>query len=244
MRKKRGWFITGTDTGIGKTTVTAGFLRAFGDRGYKTIGLKAVATGCKRIGDLYISDDAKILTAASTASVDESIVCPYAFEAPIAPHIAAKRVSTRINLDVIQTVFDAQMKKADIQFVEGAGGARVPLTDKGEIDMLSIAERLNLPVILVVGVRLGCINHALLTAEAIANEGLTLAGWVANRLSRDTEHDQEDMIMYLANAMPAPLIGNVPYSPEFVKWPDKEVAQSMSEVLDINLLLTEEDNIR
>ena len=176
--KVRGWFITGTDTGVGKTWVAEALLRALAQAGRRASGMKPVASGCRRTPLGLRSDDAERLMAAASVAADYADVNPYAFEPAIAPHTAAARVGIEMRLDVVQRHFERLAACADWIVVEGAGGWYVPF-DRART-LSDAARALALPVILVVGVRLGCINHALLTAMAIRAAKLELAGWAAN----------------------------------------------------------------
>jgi dethiobiotin synthetase len=178
----RGYFITGTDTGVGKTRVAAGLLRAFARAGRRTVAMKPVASGCVGAPGALRNDDALMLMAQMTESAPYELVNPYAFEPPIAPHLAAAAVGVDIELGRIEDAWRA-LPAADVAVVEGAGGWRVPLT--GRRSLAAVPQRLGLPVILVVGLRLGCLNHTLLTAEAIAADGCRLAGWVGNDIVGD-----------------------------------------------------------
>ncbi|WP_293005652.1 dethiobiotin synthase [Nitrosomonas sp.] len=169
-----GFFVTGTDTGIGKTTVSCALLLAFAAQGKKVVGMKPVAAGSENGKWL----DVEQLLAASNISVTRQQINPYAFDAPVSPHIAAQQVGMEIDLTLIHRFYQQLSSKADIVIVEGAGGFLVPINQQK--NGADLAQTLNLPVILVVGMRLGCLNHALLTAQAIRAAGLTLAGWVAN----------------------------------------------------------------
>ncbi|MGH8726741.1 MAG: dethiobiotin synthase [Burkholderiales bacterium] len=175
-----GFFITGTDTGVGKTLTACGFLHALCVQGKTAIGMKPVATGCAKTAEGLISDDALQLQAASTRRLPMRAVNPYAFEPPIAPHIAAEKAGERIELDRIVSAYLELAKAADAVIVEGIGGFRVPLNEKE--DLADLAAKLKLPVVLVVGIRLGCLSHALLTVDAIAGRELDLAGWIANEI--------------------------------------------------------------
>ncbi len=175
-----GLFVTGTDTGVGKTLVACGLLRAFAARGLKAVGMKPVASGAQPGTGGLIHADVEQLIAAGNVAAPREHVNPYCFEPPIAPHIAAARAGVAISVERIERSFRALAALADAVVVEGVGGFRVPLT--AAADTAQLAARLRLPVVLVVGVRLGCLNHALLTAEAIAARGLELAGWIANHV--------------------------------------------------------------
>ena len=176
----RGYFVTGTDTGIGKTVVTAGLLRAFGAAGVRAVGMKPVAAGTVRGCDGPTNEDVEAILAAAPVAAPRALVNPYCFDPPVAPHVAALRGGRPIRFDAILDAHARLTAIADVIVVEGVGGFRVPLGPDG--DAADLAVRLDHPVIVVVGMRLGCINHALLTAEAIRHRGLRIAGWVANHI--------------------------------------------------------------
>lgn len=211
---KQGYFVTGTDTGIGKTTVSCALLRAFAAQGNRVVGMKPVTAGCRREGDLLISEDVEQLQAASTVSAPLALVNPYTFEPPVAPHIAADQAGVEIDLEQIEAAFKKLQSLADIVVVEGVGGFRVPLNQNQ--DTADMAVKLGLPVILVVGMRLGCLNQALLTLEAITHRGLALAGWVANFTQAAPMDAAEANITTLQQKIPAPLLGIL----EFQAFPD------------------------
>jgi dethiobiotin synthetase len=201
-----GYFVTGTDTGVGKTLIACGLLRAFAACGYRAVGMKPVAAGAEPRGDHVVYGDVEALCAAGNVAAPREVMNPYAFRRPIAPHIAAAEEGVVIDLDQIERSFRALAGGADAVVVEGAGGFRVPLgpaTDTGEL-----ARRLGLPVILVVGIRLGCLNHALLTADSIAAHGLSLAGWVANHVDPDMSAADEN-VAALEARLPARLLARV-----------------------------------
>lgn len=175
-----GWFITGTDTGVGKTFVTELLLQALTRAGRSAIGIKPIASGARHSLAGLRNDDAERLLANSSVAVTYEEINPYIFAPPIAPHLAAAQVGVAIDLHRLQNHVERLRQRADHVVVEGAGGWRVPLGRDG--DMAALAKALGLPVVLVVGVRLGCINHALLTAEAIRRDGCRFAGWIANRI--------------------------------------------------------------
>jgi dethiobiotin synthetase len=172
----RGIFITGTDTGVGKTVFACALLRAYAARGRRAIGMKPVAAGIA--AGAACNDDVAALAAASNVDAPLSSRNPFAFAPAIAPHLAAAEVGTTIDLSRIREAYASLAARADRVVVEGAGGVYVPLDARR--DMLDVAVELSLPVVLVVGMRLGCLNHALLSAHAIRARGLTLAGWVGN----------------------------------------------------------------
>lgn len=199
------YFVTGTDTGVGKTLVACGMLRALARQGRRVAGFKPVAAGCTPDGR---NEDVERLLAASTVTLVREQVNPYCFAPPVAPHIAASQAGTRIVLDAIVSSYRALSAQADCVVVEGAGGFLVPLNDSQTL--ADLTEALALPVILVVGMRLGCLSHALLTAEAVAARGLTLAGWVANMLDPGM-HAARENVEALRARIGAPLLGVVPY---------------------------------
>lgn len=202
------YFITGTDTEIGKTTIAAGLLHAARRRGLSAAAVKPVAAGCMHTADGLRNDDALTLQAECVPALDYDLLNPVALEPAIAPHIAAIEAGLELTTGQLATacfrVFDLG---ADLTLVEGAGGWRVPLNDTQTLADLAI--ELAQPVIMVVGLRLGCINHALLTAEAIAADGLQLAGWVANQVDPHMDRQLHNLDT-LKNLLSAPLLGVVP----------------------------------
>src|SRR5690606_3513788 len=175
----RAYFVTGTDTEIGKTSIAAGLLHAARRCGLSTAAAKPVASGCRRTAAGLRNDDALALLGECSLELGYEAVNPLAFEPAIAPHLAAREAGVPLQAaGLARSVRAVLARGADFSLVEGAGGWRVPLS--GGETLADLAVALQLPVILVVGVRLGCISHALLTAEAIARDGLPLAGWVAN----------------------------------------------------------------
>ena len=202
----KGWFITGTDTGVGKTFVTVGLLRYLNERGLQAAGMKPVASGCERTPDGLRNDDALRILEASAPELPYELVNPYSFEPPIAPHIAAVKAGVVIEMKTILHSFNSISGLVDCIVVEGVGGWEVPLSE--EAGMPALAAMLGLPVILVIGIRLGCINHALLTAEAIRARGLELAGWVANRVDSAVEEEQA-VIEAIARRIGSPMLGSI-----------------------------------
>lgn len=203
------YFVTGTDTEVGKTTIAAGLLHALRQRGRSTAAVKPVASGCLATADGLRNDDALALLAECSLPLAYGQVNPYAFAPAIAPHLAAREAGVALRVETLAgAVRQVLALEADFTLVEGAGGWRVPLT--GDAYLSDLAVELRLPVILVVGVRLGCINHALLSAEAIARDGLILAGWVANIVDPATSR-LEDNLATLAERLPAPCLGQVPH---------------------------------
>ena len=219
------YFITGTDTGVGKTLVSCALLHGFAAQGKQVVGMKPVAAGCADGGQ---QEDVRQLRAASNVLASGGQINPYCFVQPVAPLLAARFVGLSINFARIMESFSELNAQADVVIVEGVGGFRVPLND--EQDSADLAQQLGLPVILVVGLRLGCLNHALLTAEAIAARGLTLAGWVANVVDADMVMLDEN-IAALRQRLSAPLLGVVPHQAQ----PDARQAASL-----LNLALLEQ----
>lgn len=202
------YFIAGTDTDVGKTTIAAGLLHAARLQGLSTLAAKPVASGCAVTSKGLRNADALALIDQSTVQLPYERVNPFAFEPAIAPHLAAREAGVALALPALLKAMQGILAEgADFTLIEGAGGWRVPLSDHANLSDLAIA--LKLPVILVVGVRLGCINHALLTAEAIARDGLQLAGWVANIIDPKTSRLEENLAT-LAERIPAPCLGRVP----------------------------------
>ncbi|OYW40370.1 MAG: dethiobiotin synthase [Hydrogenophilales bacterium 12-61-10] len=175
--RPRGYFVTGTDTGVGKTRVAVALIHALRAQGLRVAAMKPVAAGCEP-GE--INEDVSALLQAANVSADLRDVNPYSFAPPIAPHLAALQTGIRIELSVIVAAYARLAAAADVVVVEGAGGWRVPLNECA--DMADLAHALGLPVVLVVGMRLGCLNHALLTAESIGRQDLPWAGWVGNMI--------------------------------------------------------------
>lgn len=204
---KQGFFITGTDTEIGKTFVSCTLLHAARAAGHTALGMKVIAAGCDEQGR---NDDVEALRAASSRQLPVDRVCPYLFAPPVAPHIAAREAGVTIDPQRIAAAFAALKDEAEVLIVEGVGGFRVLLGK--EFDTADLAVQLGLPVILVVGLRLGCINHALLTAEAIRARGLTLCGWIANTLEPRMARLEEN-VAALTETIPAPLLACLPWSP-------------------------------
>ena len=200
-------FVTGTDTEIGKTLVSSAILHKLASTGQRACGMKPVAAGAElRDGELH-NDDADMLIAAGNVHLPASITTPYMLREPAAPHIAAALEGVTIEAAPIIAAFAEIQAASDAVVVEGVGGFRVPFNDT--FDSADLAAQLNLPVILVVGMRLGCISHALLTVEAIINRGLVPAGWVANTADPTMRFESEN-IAALAQRIPAPLLGHVP----------------------------------
>jgi dethiobiotin synthetase len=207
----RGYFITGTDTGIGKTRVTTGLLKAFARTGGKTVGMKPVASGATRTPDGLRNEDALAIQAAASEQRAYALVNPYCFAPPVAPHLAALEVGVEISLDPIRTAYAELCNGADTVLVEGVGGWQVPLSPV--LELPDLAREFRLPVILVVGMRLGCLNHALLTARALNADGLELAGWLANDVDPAFERPEAN-IATLEAELHAPLLARLPHAPQ------------------------------
>jgi dethiobiotin synthetase len=201
-------FVTGTDTEIGKTLVSSAILRKLVAGGVRACGMKPVAAGAElRDGELH-NDDADSLVAAGNVHLPRNITTPYMLREAAAPHVAAALEGIVIDPVPIIAAYAEIAAASDAVVVEGVGGFRVPLSDS--FDTADLAAQLNLPVILVVGLRLGCISHSLLTVEAIVARGLVLAGWVANEVQPDMPFADENIEALLAR-IPAPLLGRVPH---------------------------------
>jgi dethiobiotin synthetase len=204
-----GFFITGTDTGVGKTLIACAVLHAFAARGLHVIGMKPVAAGAQRVNGVWHNEDVEQLIAAGNVSAPRDVINPYCFEPPIAPHIAADMQNNPIIIKHLKNSFEQLSALADIVVVEGAGGFCVPLNDRET--SADLARALALPVVLVVGMRLGCINHALLSAEAIRARGLALAGWIANHIDPAMLHADANVAALQAR-LAAPLIARIAFS--------------------------------
>ncbi|BAN21843.1 dethiobiotin synthase [Caballeronia insecticola] len=219
-------FIAGTDTEIGKTLVSCALLHGFARAGLRAAAMKPIASGAIERDGVLHNEDADQLDAAANVALPPEIRTPFMMREPIAPHIAAARESIALDIGRIVAAHETASARADIVVVEGVGGFRVPLDDTHDTADLALA--LKLPVVLVVGMRLGCISHALLTVEAITARGLTLAGWVANRVDPNMLYPDEN-IATLKKRIDAPLIGVIPH----LAPPD---AARAADHLDIGLL--------
>ncbi|MDF1796899.1 MAG: dethiobiotin synthase [Coxiellaceae bacterium] len=198
------YFIAGTDTEVGKTYYTCHLLQALHQVGKSTVGLKPVASGGDTIDGQLVNEDALKLQQAASIDCDLNIINPFRFSSPISPHLAAAEENTALTAQGVYHALQPGLHtEADITLVEGTGGWYAPI-NKTET-MADIAIALGYPVILVVGMRLGCLNHALLTAKAIQHSGLTFHGWIANRIDPDMLHLQ-DNIDTLKQRLSAPLL--------------------------------------
>lgn len=220
------FFVTGTDTEVGKTAISCALLRAAADAGLRTAAVKPVAAGCEADGR---NEDAIALMEAMTESLDYAQVNPVALPDAIAPHIAAERAGRRLQASQLVGLCQGVMSgPADFVLVEGAGGWRVPLNPRETL--ADLARELQVPVILVVAMRLGCINHALLTAEAVRRDGLPLAGWVANQPVAEPMTCHAENLDTLRSLLRAPLLGEMPF---FAPWNADEGSKN----LDIQQLI-------
>ena len=201
------FFITGTDTGCGKTLVTLAFMEKLRVTGQQVTGMKPVAAGAEMTGEGLRNDDALAIQAHCSQSFPYEIINPCCLQTPAAPHLAAEAEGRQIDIGRILAVASQLRRTADHLVVEGAGGWRVPLTD--DLDMACLCRLLELPVVLVVGLKLGCINHALLSVESILASGQPLLGWVANSLEKAMPFEKEN-IAALQQRIPVPLLGHVP----------------------------------
>lgn len=204
----RHFFVTGTDTGVGKTTVTVRLMQHFTAQGLKVVAMKPVASGCEWGDGRWQNEDVMQLTAASNVQAPPELVNPYCFQPAIAPHIAAAQAGVEIQLHVIKTAYTALTALADVVIVEGAGGLLVPLNATQTMgDLLRVLE---LPALVVVGMRLGCINHALLTRQVLQQQQLPFGGWVANHIDPDMRMPQENL-QTLVDWLQQPPVLQLPY---------------------------------
>ncbi|MBK8816288.1 MAG: dethiobiotin synthase [Methylococcaceae bacterium] len=211
---EQGYFITGTDTNVGKTWASVALMRYFQAQGKSVIGLKPVASGCYAKDSKLFNDDALLLQANASIKLDYDLVNPYAFEPPVSPHIAGKELP--VDLMVIKSIFEQVKEQAQVVIVEGAGGWYSPLNDVQ--DNSDLAKELNLPVIMVVAIKLGCINHAKLTYDAIQKCGLSCAGWIGVYID-NSQLSPEMMVESIKKRLDTPLLGELPYLevPDFKK---------------------------
>ncbi|MDP6437176.1 MAG: dethiobiotin synthase [Gammaproteobacteria bacterium] len=221
------FFVTGTDTAVGKTLIARALLKLARDAGQDTLGLKPVSAGCELRGDILANDDAWKLMHESSCKPSYEAVNPVALKEAMAPHIAATREGRTLAVDSLVKHCRPLIDGADFTVIEGAGGWDVPLNQTES--MADLAAALGCPVILVVGVRLGCLNHSLLTARAIREHGLELAGWVANRIDPHMPVAEEN-IAALKDRLPCPLLGTVP-------WQDDVSIAGVAASLDISQLM-------
>ncbi len=227
MAKQR-FFVTGTDTDAGKTFASCALLYRARSQGLSTAAVKPVAAGCEDLGEGLRNGDALALIEAMSLELDYDQVNPICLEPPIAPHIAAAEAGRVLSADRLAGLCRGVLVQgADLTLIEGAGGWRVPLN--GRETLADLARALQLPVILVVGLKLGCINHALLTVEAIRADGLHLAGWIANQPQAEPMSRQAENLETLRQLISAPCLGVLPYLPEgpaaaaaYLEWPQRD----------------------
>ncbi len=225
---KKHFFVTGTDTDAGKTLITQGLLEKANQQGLLTIGLKPVAAGCEQTPEGLRNSDALKLQAVANSQLSYEEINPFALEAAIAPHLAAQQEGKRLSAERVAAMCrGTMMNRYEFLLVEGAGGWRVPLNERETF--ARVPALLNLPVILVVGMKLGCINHAMLTAEAILRDGLSIAGWVANRIDPEMA-SYEGNLETLKSVLRVPFLGEVPFL-------DETTPANVAKFLDISLLL-------
>lgn len=204
----KGFFITGTDTGVGKTWFTVLLMRFLHEKGVQVNGMKPIASGAEEHEGRLVNEDATAILAACASPLKYDEVNPFLYEPPVAPHIAADKAQKPIDIARIMAAYDSLQAKSECLVVEGVGGWRVPVNDSQTLG--HIAGKMQLPVILVVGLRLGCINHALLTAEAIRQDGLELAGWAVSTLEPDYLY-REETLATLKQALNGPLLAEIPH---------------------------------
>ncbi|MDH3935499.1 MAG: dethiobiotin synthase [Gammaproteobacteria bacterium] len=209
MTECRGYFITGTDTGVGKTAVTLGLMQVMQARGCRVAAMKPVASGGEMTAAGLRNNDALLLQQQASVELDYAQLNPYCFAPPIAPHIAAEEAGVRIDIHKIYNKYNEIRILSDCVLVEGAGGWQVPLNAEETLADLAVA--LDLKVILVVAIRLGCLNHALLTAESIINSGCGLAGWVANHILPASEAAAAN-VRELDLRLACPILGSITYN--------------------------------
>jgi dethiobiotin synthetase len=225
---RRAYFVTGTDTDAGKTLVSCLLLHAAAARGLETLALKPLAAGAEATPEGLRNDDAVRLMAAATRKLPYAQVNPICLPDPLSPHLAARRAGRRVSVErLVGFCRGALLQRAGFTLIEGAGGWRVPVNDREYL--ADVAKALQIPVLLVVGMRLGCLNHALLTAEAIHRDGLTLAGWVANTCD-PAMAEFEANVATLNETLGAPLLGVIP------RLDDTTHLQSHVDLLDLSLL--------
>lgn len=209
MNLPKQFFIAGTDTDVGKTYVSVELIRSLVNKGERVAVMKPVAAGCERVQGEMKNGDALALMEASNLQQSYSEVNPFAYEQPVSPHIAAKISGSAIDLDLVFDTFQKIKGRSDSVLVEGAGGWLTPISESQS--MADIAKKLDVPVILVVGIKLGCLNHAQLTARAIIEAGLPLAGWIANELDPEMPY-LKDNLELLEHQIEAPLLAHISYT--------------------------------
>ena len=214
MSEAQGYFITGTDTHVGKTWVTVALMRMFKQQGLSVVGMKPVAAGCEWQQGQWKNEDALLIQENASVSLPYDHINPYAFKLPISPHLACE--GKKVDINVLQENLEKLKQQVDVVLVEGAGGWFSPLCET--FDNASLAKIMQLPVIMVVAVRLGCINHALLTWQSIQASAVECAGWVAVKIDNQMLQADEN-IQYLQKQIDVPLMGVLPHlnRPDFDK---------------------------
>jgi dethiobiotin synthetase len=250
MTAHRGLFVTGTDTEIGKTFVSSAILHALRGFGVRAAAMKPIAAGAEWRDDAWHNDDVDALCEAATVALPPEVMTPYLFPTPAAPHLIAAREGASIDIARIVACHEIAQQQADFVVVEGVGGFRVPIDER--VDTADMAIALGLPVVLVVGMRLGCLSHALLTAEAIVARGLTLAGWVANRIDPELALADENIDALRRRfatpslggsgglPYPVPMLGIVP----FLKPADPRIAAASLDIAPLLALSDREGKFR
>lgn len=206
----RALYVTGTDTGMGKTLVSTALLHAFRGGGRHAVGMKPLASGCVHSEEGWRNDDALALGEASSSVAPYADLNPYALPLPLAPELAARSAGVEVRLDVIVAAFTRLQAQSEVTVVEGVGGWAAPLA--ADLDQGDLVRALGLPVVMVVGMRLGCISHARLTARAIVADGARLVGWVASHVDPEMECQDENFELLRAR-LQVPCWGRLPYSP-------------------------------
>ena len=222
-----GVYVTGTDTGAGKTLASACLLHALRAQGLRAVGMKPLASGCTHTADGWRNEDALALQQASAPRPDYDDINPYALPLPLAPEFAARAAGIGIALDPILAAHARLAARADAVVVEGVGGWMAPLS--ATLDQIDLVRALQLPVVLVVGLRLGCLNHARLSARAIAADGARLAGWIASEIDPDMDCRDENFET-LRQRLPAPCLGRLP-------WCSKPDPASLSQCLQVGTIM-------
>ena len=229
-----GLFVTGTDTEIGKTYVSSLLLKLLIEEGYRAIGMKPVASGAKVIDGMLKNEDALSLIKASNVESDYQTINPYVFKPAISPHLAAERAGKEIDIEKIKSNFEQLQNTSDLVIVEGVGGWYAPLSMQTTV--ADLAEALALPIILVVGLRLGCLNHALLTAQAIRQSGLRVAGWLANHIEKDFSSAEDNISTLKHYLNDIAFLGRVPYQEHQAEQNKKQDKHHINKQLLINNL--------
>lgn len=218
MNNNTGFFITGTDTEVGKTLVSGALILKLREQGKKVLGFKPVVAGTYQgLDGQLLNEDLETFRIALGLNLGQLSLCPYILETPAAPHLVSKSKGIKLELDTLMQAFSEIKEQSDCVVVEGAGGFLTPLNDQKNLG--DFAKQIDLPVILVVGMKLGCINHALLTMEALRSRNLKMAGWVANTLSSEM-HLLAENIETIQSRIDAPFLGAIPPLPSSLQKPN------------------------